>query len=113
LLFDGSTKQFDSPLSGLQIFIPKIPKLASTHNSIMKNLHNQTTILLIENDSDWLVDVYSVLQEAGYDVLIATGGDEGFCVARRVRPDLIVCESALPDISGVQLCYRTCLQLKS
>ena len=71
----------------------------------MKNLHNQTTILLIENDSDWLVDVYSVLQEAGYDVLIATGGDEGFCVARRVRPDLIVCESALPDISGVQLCY--------
>lgn len=71
----------------------------------MKKPHNQTTILLIENDSDWLVDVYSTLQEAGYDVLIATGGDEGFCVARRVRPDLIVCEAALPDISGVQLCY--------
>ncbi len=71
----------------------------------MKNLQNQTTILLIESNSDWLVDVYSVLQEAGYDVLIATGGDEGFCVARRVRPDLILCEAAMPDISGVQLCY--------
>jgi len=71
----------------------------------MKNSQNQTTILLIESNSDWLVDVYSVLQEAGYDVLIATGGDEGFCAARRVRPDLILCEAALPDISGVQLCY--------
>jgi len=71
----------------------------------MKNTRNQTTILLIENDSDWLVDIYSVLHEAGYDVLIATGGDEGFCLARRVRPDLIVCEAALTDISGVQLCY--------
>lgn len=71
----------------------------------MKNLQNQTTILLIESNSDWLLDIYSLLQEAGHDVLIATGGDEGFCVARRVRPDLILCEAALPDISGIQLCY--------
>jgi len=71
----------------------------------MKNLQNQTTILLIENNSDWLADTYSVLQKAGYDVLIATGGDEGFCLARRIRPDLILCETALPDISGIQLCY--------
>ena len=70
----------------------------------MKNLHNEATILLIENNSDWLMNVYTVLQEAGHDVLIATGGNEGFCLARRVRPDLIICEAALPDISGVQLC---------
>lgn len=70
----------------------------------MKNLLNQITILLIENDSDWLIDVYAALQEAGFDVLIATGGNEGFCLARRVRPDLIICETALADISGVELC---------
>jgi len=71
----------------------------------MKNLQNQITILLIESNSDWLVNVYSALQEAGYDVLIATGGDEGFCVARRRLPDLIISETAMPDISGVELCY--------
>ena len=71
----------------------------------MKNLQNQITILLIESNSDWLADAYSILQKAGCDVLIATGGDAGFCAARRVRPDLILCETALPDISGVQLCY--------
>lgn len=73
----------------------------------MKNSQDQFTILLIENDSDWRADVYSLLQNAGCDVLIAKGGDEGFCAARRVRPDLILCEAALPDISGVQLCYMT------
>ncbi len=71
----------------------------------MENSQNQFTILLIENDSDWRADVYSMLQNAGCDVLIAKGGDGGFCAARRVRPDLILCEAALPDISGVQLCY--------
>lgn len=71
----------------------------------MKNHQNQLTVLLIENDSDWLLEVYSTFQAAGYNVLIATGGDEGFCVARRNLPDLIVSETAMPDISGVQLCY--------
>lgn len=72
----------------------------------MKNLQDKTKILLIENNSDWLADVCPALEEAGYDVSISTGGDKGFCVARRWRPDLIICEAALaPDISSVQLCY--------
>ena len=71
----------------------------------MKKLQNQNTVLLIESNSDWLKEVSSLLEEAGYKVFTATGGDRGFCIARRVRPDLIVCEAALPDISGVQLCY--------
>lgn len=68
-------------------------------------MKNQFTILLIENDSEWRIDVCARLRDAGYDVLTAASGDEGFCVARRLRPDLILCEAALPDISGVQLCY--------
>jgi response regulator RpfG family c-di-GMP phosphodiesterase len=71
----------------------------------MKKLQNKITILLIENNSVWLAGVNSVLREAGYNVLIAEGGDQGFCTAKRVQPDLIISESALPDISGIRLCY--------
>lgn len=71
----------------------------------MKNFQNQATILLIESNSDWLAEVRAMLWEAGYNVLTADGGDQGFCVARRAQPDLIICEAALPDFSGVQLCY--------
>ncbi len=71
----------------------------------MKKFQNPNTILLIENNSEWLADVRAMLREAGYDVVTATGGDRGFCAAQRLQPDLIVCEAALPDLSGIQLCY--------
>ncbi len=71
----------------------------------MEKNQNKITILLIENNSAWLTGVNSVLREAGYNVLIADGGDEGFCVAKRVQPDLIISETALHDISGIRLCY--------
>ena len=72
----------------------------------MKNLQSQTTILLIENNSDWLVETCLVLQEAGYVVLIASAGHEGLYLAKRERPDLIVCENFLPDCSGIELCGK-------
>lgn len=71
----------------------------------MENLCQQATILLIGNNSDWQTDVDSELSAAGYKVLTATGGDQGFCVARRIRPSLIICEEVMPNISGTQLCY--------
>lgn len=70
----------------------------------MKNLQSHSTILLIENNSEWLVETCLVLQEAGYVVLIAGTGHEGLYLARRERPDLIVCENFLPDYSGIELC---------
>lgn len=70
----------------------------------MKSLEYQTTVLLIENNSDWLVETCLVLQEAGYIVLIAGAAHEGVYLARRERPDLIVSETNLPDGSGVALC---------
>jgi len=70
----------------------------------MKNLQVQTTVLLIENNSDWLVETCLVLQEAGYVILIAGAGHEGMYLARREQPDLIISENFLPDCSGIELC---------
>ena len=70
----------------------------------MKNLQVQTTVLIIENNSDWLVETCLVLQEAGYIVLIAGAGHEGVYLARREQPDLIISENFLPDCSGIELC---------
>lgn len=71
----------------------------------MKKFQTKALILLIGNKSNGLTDVCPMLQKVGYDVLTANDGDEGFCLARRERPDLIVCEIALPNISGIELCY--------
>lgn len=70
----------------------------------MEKFQTKALILLIGN-STRLAEVCPTLQKNGYDVLTAANGDEGFCLARRERPDLIISEIALPHISGIELCY--------
>ena len=57
-------------------------------------------ILLIE-DNDANRDMLARrLQRAGYDVLLARDAAEGLDVAQARRPDLVVLDMRLPDMSG-------------
>lgn len=58
------------------------------------------TILIIENDSA-LLDSYSeVIKRSGYDTMIAYNGDMGINYAINRLPDLILCNTQLPNIDG-------------
>lgn len=70
----------------------------------MQSFQNQTKILLIGDNFSKLEGATSALLQAGYDVLPTIGGREGFRLARREKPDLIISEIELPDISGLELC---------
>ncbi|MET0754205.1 MAG: response regulator [Pyrinomonadaceae bacterium] len=70
----------------------------------MQSFQNQTKILLIGDNFGKLEGATSALLQAGYDVLPTIGGREGFRLARREKPDLIISEIDLPDISGLELC---------
>jgi DNA-binding response OmpR family regulator len=48
--------------------------------------------------------VSSVLIEAGYQVIEARDGIEGVALALRERPDAVVCDVVMPEISGYQVC---------
>ncbi|MSR68291.1 response regulator [Candidatus Saccharibacteria bacterium] len=57
-------------------------------------------ILLVEDDIS-LRDVYFArLQADGYDLSVASNGEEALAMAVRVRPDLIVLDVMMPRISG-------------
>jgi signal transduction histidine kinase len=58
------------------------------------------TILYIEDDPASRSLVERTLKFAGYRVLVAERGLEGIDLARRERPDLILTDINLPDISG-------------
>lgn len=70
----------------------------------MQAFQNHTKILLIGDNFSKLEDTTAALLEAGYDVLPTIGAREGFRLARREKPDLIISEINLPDISGLELC---------
>jgi CheY-like chemotaxis protein len=57
-------------------------------------------ILLVE-DNEMNRDMLSRrLQRKGYDVLIATDGEQGVTVARSEQPDLILMDMSLPVLDG-------------
>ncbi len=61
-------------------------------------------ILVIEDERD-IQDVLDYnLRQAGHKVNVASTGQEGLRLAREKRPDLVLLDLMLPDISGTEVC---------
>ena len=58
------------------------------------------TVLLVDDDSDILESMRTVLEGRGYRVLVARDGNAGLGVAEREDPDLIVLDMMMPKKSG-------------
>jgi two-component system phosphate regulon response regulator PhoB len=64
----------------------------------------QDTVLVVEDEPD-VVDILRYnLGRAGFEVLIATSGDGGLDLARKMRPDIIVLDLMLPGLTGQEVC---------
>jgi CheY-like chemotaxis protein len=63
-------------------------------------------ILLADDDANTLYAYSHLLQSEGYDVLTAPTGHECLRLARQERPDLILLDVMLPDISGIEVCRQ-------
>ncbi len=60
-------------------------------------------ILIIEDDKILMETATEFLHEEGYEVLSATDGVEGIILAKRLQPDLILCDIYMPGIDGYQV----------
>lgn len=58
------------------------------------------TILVIEDTPEMRENIAEVLQLAPYQVVPAANGRQGVEEARRVRPDLILCDIMMPELDG-------------
>jgi RNA polymerase sigma-70 factor, ECF subfamily len=64
------------------------------------------TILYIEDEPDYQVLVAGILGEAGFRTETADTGDDGLDRLTRTKPNLILLDVNLPDVSGYVLCSR-------
>lgn len=61
-------------------------------------------ILVIEDDEDVARLEQTVLERAGYEVRVTGSGAEGLELAENYKPDVVVLDVGLPDISGLDVC---------
>jgi len=62
-----------------------------------------STILVVDDDPQAVEIIALHLRQIGHDVLRAYGGREGIDLARRFRPDLLVLDVLMPDVSGFEV----------
>ena len=63
-------------------------------------------VLVVEKEAPMRTFLEQQLADDGFEVLAAERGGEALVLAERVRPDLILLDPVLPDVSGFELCSR-------
>jgi len=68
--------------------------------------HTGKAILLIDDSATFRTALQEMLEEAGYDTLLAETGEEGLRIAADARPAAVIVDGALPGIDGATVIRR-------
>jgi DNA-binding response OmpR family regulator len=63
-------------------------------------------ILLVEDEPELNRAIKIRLEAAGFEIISAMDGEEGLEMARKEKPDLIVLDLILPNMSGFDVCHK-------
>jgi len=64
------------------------------------------TVLIVDDEQDTVTYFQSLLEDNGYDVVVAMDGEEGLARVREAVPDLVTLDITMPNMSGTRF-YRT------
>ena len=91
----GALDYFVKPVDSKELV-----KRLNSFTSKPKSNGQQARILIVDDEAanrDWLMHV---LEPAGFKVIFATGGQEAIQLARSGKPDLVVLDLLMPEVSG-------------
>lgn len=74
-------------------------------NIVKKNPKDisETTILIVEDNKDAVIQIRTVLESEGYQVMIAENGREALDFIKHTIPDGIILDLMMPDVDGFEV----------
>lgn len=88
------------------MFQPSTNTIFSSQIDFSSNLNPNRNILIIDDSPTNLNLLSNFLTEGGFNVLLATNGEEAIDRAETVRPDIILLDVVMPGINGFETCRR-------
>ena len=61
-------------------------------------------ILIVDDEPSIVVPIQFLMEQQGYDVIVAQNGEEALDVIFKYKPDLILLDIMLPGIDGYEVC---------
>ncbi|VWX57202.1 Two component transcriptional regulator, LuxR family [Burkholderiales bacterium 8X] len=74
--------------------------------SLREDGANSDLVLIVDDVPDNLAVLHDALDESGYTVLVATGGEQALQRAAQARPDIILLDAMMPGIDGFEVARR-------
>ncbi|MGK7917768.1 MAG: response regulator, partial [Prochloraceae cyanobacterium] len=65
-----------------------------------------TQILVIDDDPAIQILLQRTLASQGYEVVLASDGEEGLNKARQLRPAMVICDWLMPRMNGLEVCRQ-------
>jgi CheY-like chemotaxis protein len=63
-------------------------------------------ILIADDEADLAWAIQRSLRDEGYEVSCAYDGLQALTLARQSRPDLVILDIVMPNLSGLEVCHR-------
>jgi CheY-like chemotaxis protein len=64
------------------------------------------SILIVDDEPDSLEALQRLLSHDGFEVTSASSGNEAIALVQERRPDLIICDLMMPQMTGFDLCLH-------
>ncbi|MBW4493694.1 MAG: response regulator [Oscillatoria princeps RMCB-10] len=76
---------------------------AAERSKLKPKTETHETVLFVDDNPDLRTYVSGILKQKGYGVILARNGAEGFQMAQKNRPELIVTDLMMPLVSGLDM----------
>lgn len=73
----------------------------------------ERTVLVVDDDPTQCLLIAEFLRSSGYEVFTAASGEDGYDLARRLIPDVIMLDVMMPYIDGFNICSELGLNART